>query len=135
MYFKLSELLHSETARQQKVENLPEFDDIENIQRLIDDVLDPIRERWGSPIVINSGFRNNKVNKLVKGSSTSQHRYGQAADIVPKRGSVKDLFEMCKTMVEDGEIEVGQLIDEYDYKWVHISLPTDKLHNQILHIK
>ena len=134
IYFTLPELLHSATALKNKIENHPSFEEVNNLRKL-GLMLDRIREKWGSAIVVSSGYRIEKLNTLLKGSKTSQHRYGQAADIEAKNGKNKALFNVIVDMIKSGEIEVGQLIDEYNYDWIHISLPTDKHHNEIKHIK
>lgn len=133
-YFKISELLHSDIAEREHIDNTPDDGDLENLQKLIDAVLDPVRERFGSGIYVTSGLRKELLNKRVKGSPTSQHKKGEAADLVPCNGNVIGLFNLCCEMIKNGEINVGQLINENNGAWVHISLPTEKLHNQILHI-
>lgn len=134
-YFTLQELLHSDTAIKKKIENLPSFEEVENLKALRDSVLNPLREAYGSALKVTSGYRNEALNKAVKGSKTSEHCNGRAADLIPADGNVKRLFNLAKKLMEEGSLEVGQLIDEYGYSWVHISLPSDKHHNQILHIK
>ena len=97
--------------------------------------MQPIRDKWDDSIFINSGYRNPIVNRLVKGSSTSQHMEGKAADItVGSKSGNKKLFELIVQMMKDGEIKVGQLISEKGYSWIHISLPYKRI-NQILHLK
>lgn len=132
-YFSIGELIKSDVANTYGINNSPDMESKLNLIRLVDELLDPVRERWGSPIIVTSGYRCDKLNShpKVKGSKTSQHRYGQAADIIPKNGDVKGLFELIVSMIKSGELEVGQLINEYDYSWVHISLPTERLHNEI----
>lgn len=133
-YFTIGELTKSSTAKQLGIKNIPGEEEKRNLEELIS-LLDVIRETYGSPIRVNSGFRCEKLNKVVGGSKTSQHRFGQAADIVPFDRDVKGLFNHILSLINTEKIVVGQLIDEYDYSWVHISLPTERLHNQILHIK
>lgn len=133
--FTLSELTYSSTANANKVNNTPDRWELENLKKLCNEVLQPIRDKWDDSIFINSGFRNPIVNRLVKGSTSSQHLKGQAADItVGSKSRNKKLFDMIVQMIEDKEITVGQLIDEKDYSWIHISLPYSKT-NQILHLK
>ena len=55
----------------------------ENIEALVENVLDPLRERYGKPIVVNSGYRCAKHNREVGGATNSQHMCGEAADIRP----------------------------------------------------
>lgn len=133
--FTLSELTYSSTANANKVNNTPDRWELENLKKLCNEVLQPIRDKWDDSIFINSGFRNPIVNRLVKGSTSSQHLKGEAADItVGSKSRNKKLFDMILQMIENEEITVGQLIDEKDYSWIHISLPYKKV-NQILHLK
>ena len=135
-YFRLEELLNSQTARDNKIQNSPSWEIVENLYNLAVNILDPLRREMGCAITVTSGFRNLKINTIVKGSKTSQHMRGQAADIVCKDN--RKLFDTAKKMIEEGRITVGQLIWEYGTSkapdWVHISLPTETLHNQIKYI-
>lgn len=87
--FKLSEFLHSDTVESRKSydpnlftqQNFIDAYTFNNIHLLTVRVLQPLRDGIGYPITINSGYRCNKLNLLVKGSNTSQHKTGQAADI------------------------------------------------------
>lgn len=138
-YFTYSELFRSDTAQRRCIDNTPPEPEIrDNIIRLGERLLDPIRERWGSAIRVTSGYRCPELNKAVKGSRTSQHLKGQAADIVPVNGDIRGLFILIKKMRDEGKIEFGQLILEYGGssrpKWIHISLPTDRIRNQVKYI-
>ena len=136
-HFTISELTRSATANRLGIDNAPSDEIKKNLEKLINTVLDPLREAWGAPIIVTSGYRCPALNRAVKGSKTSQHVLGQAADIKTvgdKPENNKKLFELAKKMVEDGRIVVGQLIDEYGYDWVHISTVGGHK-NQILHIK
>lgn len=53
---------------------------------------------------------------------------------MPKNGKTKALFSMIEEMIKSGEIVVGQVLDEYNGSWIHISIPDEKHRNQILHI-
>ena len=133
--FTLNELTYSNSADAYNIENTPGRIELENLKKLCHDILQPIRDKFGKSIYVNSGFRNPKVNRLVGGSSSSQHIKGEAADITTGTKELnKKLFDMIVQMIENKEISVGQLIDEKDYKWIHISLPYRKV-NQILHLK
>ena len=133
--FTLSELTYSSTANANKVDNTPDRWELDNLKKLCNEVLQPIRDKRDDSIFINSGFRNPIVNRLVKGSTSSQHLKGEAADItVGSKSGNKKLFDMILQMIENEEITVGQLIDEKDYSWIHISLPYKRV-NQILHLK
>lgn len=136
--FTLEELVKSTTALRCNIDNTPSDKEIENLQVLVTKILQPIRDKYGKPIRINSGYRCEKLNKQVGGSKTSQHMTGEAADIETINGSNNSkLFNLIKSMIENNEIEVGQLIWEYgskkDPNWVHVSLPTKYKKNQILY--
>lgn len=134
MNFTITELIKSPTADRMKIDNNPSGVIIQRLMDLIKNVLQPIRDAYGKPIYVSSGYRCEKLNKAVGGVPTSQHVRGEAADIYVK-GDNKELFIVIKKLIDDGKITVGQLIDEYNYKWIHISLPSKKHKNQILHIK
>lgn len=131
-YFTLQELLASKTAVQKKIANLPSWEQVDNLLELAF-MLDKIRARFGKPVTVSSGFRCDKLNEAVGGSKKSQHKNGEAADC--EAYDNRALFDTIKSMIDNGEIVVGQLIDEYNYSWVHVSLPTEKFKNQVLHIK
>ena len=137
--FTLEELVFSITANNHGINNTPNAEAKACLKRLAVEVLQPIRDAWGQPIVISSGYRCAKLNAAVGGVKNSQHLLGQAADI--KANNPKDngkLHAMIKKMVKDGRIKVGQLIWEYGSetcpKWVHVSLPrVGKPNNQMLY--
>ena len=134
MYFTKEELEKSTTAKVKGIDNTIPEKYTENVNRLIS-LLDKFREKWGATILLTSGYRCPQLNSVVGGSKTSQHLTASAADIHPKKGSIKQLFNCILEMIKEGEIEVGQLIDEYNYSWVHVSIPDFKHSNQVLHIK
>lgn len=81
-YFSIRELCASATASAHNLENIPGVDEVVNLEYLIDNVLDPLREFIRHQIFISSGYRSDEVNRLVGGVQNSQHRRGCAADIV-----------------------------------------------------
>ena len=129
--FTLSELVASDTATRMGIDNSPDDKATANLRLLATAILQPLRDKYGKPITVTSGYRCTALNKAVGGVATSQHLKGEASDIVCD--DVKALFNLAKKMVESGQIQVGQLIDEYG-RWVHISLPSNKHKNQILHL-
>ena len=80
-YFTIAELCKSTTADRLGINNRCKQEHVVNLTALVNNVLDPLREWYGKPIRVNSGYRCPDLNKAVKGSSTSQHMSGQAADI------------------------------------------------------
>lgn len=132
-YFKLNELTKSDAAKRSKINNTPNKQEENNLIALVENILDPLREAYGKPIIVTSGFRCERLNKLVNGSKTSQHRTGQAADIRTVEDTVeenKKLFDLAQEL----NLPFDQLIDEYNFDWVHVSY-SPRNRKQILHIK
>lgn len=135
-YFTFHELTRSTVASANGIKNVPTQEASDNLMYLANNLLDPIRERWGAPILVNSGYRSPELNKRVKGSATSQHMTGQAVDITTgKIGANKVLFDLIRTMQTDGEIEFDQLIDENNFSWIHVSLKKSDNRNEVKHLK
>lgn len=136
--FSYDELIASATAKRLGLDNTPNEQEKEKLRKLAEDVLQPIRDAWRSPIVVNSGYRAEAVNRAVGGAKNSQHRLGEAADIsIGGKERNKKLFNFINKLIQKGTIKVGQLIDEYNYSWIHVSLPrtNGKPNNQVLHLK
>ena len=135
--FTLEELIYSGTAKSRGLDNTPGQREIENLEKLATKILQPIRDKYGKSIKVTSGYRSPSVNSAIGGVKTSQHLGGEAADIFVGEDNAK-LFRLIQSMIKNGEITVGQLIWEGGTKtqprWIHISLPTSRLKNQILYI-
>ena len=130
-YFTILELIQSDTARAFHIDNTPDGKSVDNLVLLIDECLDLIREMWGSPIYVNSGYRCKELNIKVKGKKTSHHLKGMAADITTHDiEKNRELFEIIK----NSDIPFTQLIDESDYLWVHISYDKKNLKRQVIHL-
>ena len=104
-YFSISELLKSDTAIKNKLWNGAPKEAEENLRALVDEVLDPLREAYGRPIRVNSGYRCPKLNTLVGGTPNSQHMRGEAADIQPVVGNEADLPELARILIENGKFD------------------------------
>lgn len=133
-HFRLEEFTYSRTAKELGIDNIPGDQEIENLKLLCNGILEPIRDILGVPMRISSGYRSKLLNSALKGAKNSQHLYGEAADV--DLGSVEEnkrLFVLICWMIEKKLIEVGQVIDEKNYSWIHISLP-GRHKNQVLHI-
>ena len=130
-FFSISELTRSSVARREGIDNTPPPEVEVRLNRLIDRLLDPVRELWGGPITVTSGFRCPVLNKAVKGVPSSQHVKGEAADItVGNPEDNRKLFELIRT----SGLAFDQLIDERNYTWLHVSY-SDNNRKQILHLK
>lgn len=132
-YFTIQELTKSATASRKGINNTPDESVKRNLNLLVDNILDPLREAYGAPIIVTSGYRCGRLNKAVGGAAKSQHMYGQAADIrtvSDKPSDNKKLFDLIREL----KLPYDQLIDEYNYNWVHVSY-SSRNRRQILHIR
>lgn len=127
-YFTLWELVKSETAEKKGISNFPSFDVVDHLRQLTEEILDPMREAWGGPLTVTSGYRCKALNKAVGGVATSAHLEGWAADIRPadKRRTAKFiLWAAC--WLEENRINYDQAIDEQvkGERWLHIALKSN----------
>ena len=117
-YFTIAELCRSATAQRLGIDNTPPASAVKALTVLVDEVLDPLREAWGGPIRVNSGYRCPKLNKAVGGTPSSQHQRGEAADItVGSRRANRRLLALIKRL----DLPVDQCIDEKGCRWIHVS--------------
>ena len=126
-------MTRSTIAQRQRIENNPTHDDIRRMHYLMEKCLDPIREAWGNPIAVNSGYRSYALNIAVGGSPSSQHLTGEAADITTgSLGGNQLLFDLIQQI----GVDFDQLIDENEYHWIHISCRYNGKGNrkQVLHL-
>ena len=126
--FKISELIHSDIAIQNNINNMPDINALDNMLELVFHCLQPIRDLIKKPMIITSGYRNSKINFFAGGAINSQHLYGQAADFVINGMTPKEIIEIIK----NSNINYDQLIDEKT--WVHISYNKGNNRKQILKI-
>ena len=128
--FVLSEITHSNTAKRLGIDNDPTKKHLQNMQRLVDLLLQPLRDALG-PIRISSGYRNPSLNRAIGGSSKSQHCKGEALDLQFWKGG-----EMCNKEIYEwilqSDLEFDQMINEFDFAWIHISLKEKNNRNQVL---
>jgi hypothetical protein len=118
----LAEVIRSETAKRKGISNMPTEEHIENFKKLAEKVFQPIRDHFGVPIHLSSGYRSKALNESIKGSSTSQHCSGEAIDIDMDGTAIKnvEIFNFIKD-----NLEFDQLIWEFgtdtNPDWVHVS--------------
>ena len=95
-----------------------------NLLHLIADLLQPIREAWGSGIKVTSGFRPVALNAKVGGVASSAHTTGFAADLVPANGKQAEFEKCVYKLAKSGKIKFDQIIIEKSAKsrWVHVGL-------------
>jgi hypothetical protein len=128
--FALSEITHSNTAKRLGIDNEPTEVHLQNMQHLVDNLLQPLRDAIG-PIRISSGYRNPSLNRAIGGSSSSQHCKGQALDIQFWQGG-KMMNELIYEWILDSGLEFDQMINEFDFAWIHISLKIKDNRKQVL---
>ena len=129
--FTLNEFTKSVSAIRNGVGNEPTKEHIRNIQLLVKFVLQPIREALGLPIKITSGYRSEALNKLIGGSKRSQHCKGQAADIQFRVDGVMNNKAIWDKVLELG-LPFDQMINEFDFTWIHISYNHEKNRKHLL---
>ena len=133
-HFTLEEL----TYTSKKFDNTPNNATLARLSKLCE-LLEVVRREYGYPIKITSGYRSPKVNAAVGGAKTSQHLYGEAADMKAIKTTNKELFDVVVKLIKEKKIQCGQCIWEYGTKkepgWIHLSLMrSNKPNNQILYL-
>ncbi len=132
-YFSINELTSSATALREGIDNRPSKCAYHLLHVLVQQLLDPIREAWGEPIVVSSGYRCKQLNALVGGAKYSHHLLGCAADIIAgNRADHRKLFKIIQQMHQEGRIKFTQLIWEGDGRWIHISYVPGDLRCQVI---
>ena len=133
-YFTFRELMHSNVALSNDIANDPprgeEAKIYLNLKILVDNLLDPIRERFAVPMIITSGYRCERVNKLVGGVDNSQHMKGKAVDFCFASFSRKDMVAAFFEIAE--EFDFDQLIYYKKKGIIHISYNRDNNRHQII---
>lgn len=115
-YFTITELIRSDLAMRRGIDNTPPAEAHRELHRLMD-YLDSVRENYGAPIRVSSGYRSPALNAAVGGKPTSQHLKGQAADLV-----TDDLTKLGNVIRRVGGFD--QLIYEHvgGARWIHVSI-------------
>lgn len=127
-HFKLEEFTRSATAEKFNIDNTPNDYVIYNLDKLVVNVLDTLREAFGSPIKVTSGYRSYLLNKMVGGVKNSQHMSGKAADIVPIGKSFDEFVKFVEEWIKDKEFDQCILESKGKSRWIHISY--DDGHNR-----
>lgn len=123
--FTLDELTKSATAKRLGIHNIPTTEETNYLKQLCQEILQPIRDAYGQPIIVTSGFRCLKLNKAVGGAKHSDHMFGCAADIHTVSDTIADnkkLFNLICQLANEGKIHCRQIINEYNYNWLHVSI-------------
>ena len=115
--FTLEEVIKSNTADRLKIDNTPDESILKNLQRIVINIAQPVRDFMGRSVNINSGYRCPELNKAIGGASKSDHMDGNALDLDCHSVELnKKMFDFIKY-----NLEFDKLIWEYGGKWVHVS--------------
>jgi hypothetical protein len=115
--FTLEEFLVSQTAVRHGIDMTPPPEVVANLTRLCETVLQPLREAVNASIFISSGYRPEDLNSLIGGSRTSQHRFGNAADISVAGWPPLEVAQLIVKL----ELPYDQVIHEFG-RWVHVGI-------------
>jgi hypothetical protein len=126
--FSLQELLLTSNRKFDNEQYNPPAEIIENLRALCVNVLQPLRDALGTPVNLNSGYRCPSLNRAIGGAKNSQHMSGQAADIVDFTNGNEYLFKKIKEL----NLPFDQMIDEFNFRWVHVSYDPSRNRRQIL---
>jgi uncharacterized protein YcbK (DUF882 family) len=114
--FTLEELIKSQYASRNGIDNTPNEEQIENLKQLCINILQPLRDALGVPLHIDSGFRNFEINEAIGGAKNSQHTKGQAADVTVSGMTPMDVIKKVVAL----RLPFDQMIFEYG-EWMHVS--------------
>ena len=126
----LAEVSKSNTAIKLGIDNEPKGEHLNNMIHTANAIFQPMREHFGKPIFVSSGYRSPELNKAIGGAATSQHCKGEALDLdndAVEYPTNKDIFNYIKN-----HLDFDQLIWEFDGAWVHVSYNKDKNRKQVL---
>ena len=130
-HISTAEATESATALRLGIKNVPNEAELEAMKYVAENLFEPIREWYDKPIKINSFYRCVALNKAVKGSVTSGHVLGNSIDISGgNKVENKKIFDFIKT----SGLDFDQVINEYDFTWIHISLKKTGNRKQVLKI-
>ena len=129
-HFELAEFLVSETAARRGITNEPTPQIIDNLRRLCQLVLEPLRVKLARPVVITSGYRSQALNRAVGGSPTSHHMQGRAADLIVPGITPLAVCQAASQL----KLPCVQIIHEFG-RWTHLSVAISNERTQLLTAK
>lgn len=117
--FSLEELCFSNVATKNHIKNQPTREATEALGCLVQNLLQPLRDKLRRPIIVTSGYRSPELNKLVGGASNSQHTLGQAVDITVAGMTPRTLAEF---IIRTGLTFDQMIVEEANgTSWLHLS--------------
>jgi hypothetical protein len=132
-HFTLAEFTRSGTAERLGIDNTPQGSALSSLRTLCVAILEPLRKSTG-PLKVSSGYRSPEVNTAIKGSTSSQHCKGQAADVIPTNGDRASAWTELLRLNEAG-FPVDQMIIYEDKPHIHVSCTyeRDPRHQVLVH--
>jgi hypothetical protein len=127
-HFPLSELTYSATADRLGIKNDPDVGHIQNLQNLVDEVMQPTRDKFGR-CRVTSGYRSILLNAELKGSEYSSHLVGQACDFIPLDADIEDVYYWMKENLEYDQLILETRVndDESKTRWIHVSFRKNRM--------
>jgi hypothetical protein len=122
-HLTLAEVTKSQTATRLGIDNTPTIDHMESLRAVAKKVFEPIRNYFGVPIAVTSGYRSKALNEAIRGSRSSQHCKGQAVDIdadVYGRVTNAEIFHYIKDHIDFDQL-IWEFGDDKNPDWVHVS--------------
>ena len=129
-HFELAEFLVSETAARRGIANEPTPEVIENLRRLCQSVLQPLRVHLKRPVVITSGYRSPALNRAIGGSPTSHHMQGRAADLIVPGIAPLAVCQAAHQL----KLPCVQIIHEFG-RWTNLAVAISNERTQLLTAK
>jgi len=131
--FTLNELTKSQTATRKGIHNEPSTEHVENLIHLAKTILQPVREHFGKPVMISSGYRSPTLCEAIGSSVNSQHARGEAADFEIHSVDNKELAAWISTNCNFDQLILEFYVDgDPNSGWVHCSSTTGNSRKQIL---
>ena len=126
-HISYKEGVYSTTATRRGIDNVPNDEQLSNMELIAEKVFEPLREWAGGPIKINSFFRCPELNKAIGGSSKSQHCHGQAIDIDDTYGKVanSEMYHYIKENLDFDQI-IWEFGDDDNPNWIHVSYVSEE---------
>ena len=119
----LREAIKSNTATRLGIDNTPEQWEVNNLRAIAENIFQPVRDHFGVPIGVSSGYRCKELNKAIGGSKYSQHMIGEALDIdadIYGRVTNAEIFNYIKNNLEWDQM-IWEFGDDDEPNWVHVS--------------
>jgi len=131
--FTLKELTKSQIATRKGIDNEPSTEHVENLIHLAKTILQPVREHFGKPVMISSGYRSPALCEAIGSSAKSQHAKGEAADFEIHGVDNKELATWISINCDFDQLILEFYIDgDPNSGWVHCSSKMESSRRQML---